>query len=389
MRILTYATSSDDLARCAALASVHEVLLEPAWLAREGRLPQDRVETLAQEACSLGLRSVLVWDILMPERVLEQLVPELEKVNWSVFDAVRVNDVGAAQWLLSQLPEMPLQWNVETGNHNLDGLQLWCELLAPSLERLVLSIELPEEKLIEYCQVLPVPCELLGAGRILLFYSPRSLLARHLSRQDESLHRYEAVVASEHSNFKPMPTLETQHGTFLFLDKDQFVLDRLERVLEAGLHTVRLDLRHLSEPGHAASGLQDIVSQTHSQPVQLRKSWPRPTRATFFKANNTTGQFSKMKAKHHAFRDEASLAEILTSDKPDYLVIRALRDFQVSEAQQLMVPSGDVAPLSSSLQVKTLQGEPVEEATQGQILVSNWVKMACTGALLRRETVEE
>ncbi|TNE43581.1 MAG: hypothetical protein EP343_32720 [Deltaproteobacteria bacterium] len=385
MRILTYATSSDDLKRCAVLESVHEVLLEPAWLAREGRLPQDRVESLAVEARTLGLHPILVWDILLPERVLEQLVPELQEVNWSLFDAVRVNDVGAAQWLQSYLPEMPLHWNVETGNHNLDGLQLWCELLAPSLERLVLSIELPEEKLIEYCQVLPVPCELLGAGRILLFYSPRSLLAKHLSRQDESTHRYEAVVASEHSNFKPMPTLETQHGTFLFLDKDQFVLDRLERVLASGLHTVRLDLRHLSEPGHAATELQDVVEQAITQPDQLRKSWPRPTRATFFKANNTTGQFSKMKAKHHAFRDAASLAEILTSDKPDYLVIRVLRDFQVSEAQLLMVPSGEVAPLSSPLQARTLQGELVEVATQGQILVTNWVKMACTGALLRRE----
>lgn len=364
---------------------MYEVLLEPAWLAREGRLTQTEADHLATLAKEAGLRTILVWDILMPEDVMQGLEPQLHQLNWSLYDVVRVNDVGAAQWIRTHLPEKPIHWNVETGNHNMDGLLLWCDLLAPALERMVVSIELPEEKLMEVCQTLPVPCELLGAGRILLFYSPRSLLAKHIAEAPETQGRYEAIVASDHSNFKPMPSVETQHGTFLFLDKDQFVLDRLERVLEAGLHTVRIDLRHLSEPGDAATGIEETVGLAASDPSRLRKEWPRPTRATFFKANNTTAQFSKMKAKHHAHRDAASVAEILTSEKPDYLVVRALRDFSPRDVHRLMVPSGEEAELSASLEATTLQGEPVEQVEQGQIVVTNWVKRACTGALLRRE----
>ncbi|MDX1521102.1 MAG: U32 family peptidase, partial [Anaerolineae bacterium] len=181
MNFNTFAVSLSDLDRCAQARRVTEVLLEPDLLARQGRLSLRDVHELALAARARALRPVLVWDALMPERRLVEIEAELVRLDFSVYAAVRVSDVGAAQWLRNHQPQMPIHLIAETGNHNLTALQGWCDYFGPALERLVLSIELPEEKLIDYCRRLPVGCEVLGVGPILLFYSPRSLLAQHLS----------------------------------------------------------------------------------------------------------------------------------------------------------------------------------------------------------------
>ena len=87
----------------------------------------------------------------------------------------------------------------------------------------------------------------------MLFYSPRSLLSPHLLDSDsEKKLPLQTTVSSEDSNNRRFSTLETAHGTFMFSDKDQFILDKLEGLEQSGLHTVCLDLRHFGQNGDVA-----------------------------------------------------------------------------------------------------------------------------------------
>ncbi len=386
MNFNTFATSIIDIKQAAQARDVTEILLEPELLARQGRLSEQETHVLAMAGKEHQLRIVLVWDALMPDHLFTQICNELTHWDLSVYNAVRVCDLGAAQWIQSTFPHLPLQLIVETGSHNLPALQGWCNFFAPTLERLVLSIELPEEKLVEYCQQLSVPCEVLGVGQILLFYSPRTLLAKHISpdAKDDDLLYIDGYVASERANFRPFPTVETRHGTLMFLDKDQFILDRLVALREAGLHTVRLDVRHLSQPGHAATDIVQICNDIFMDATALGKAWPRPTRAPFFKANKTTAQFDRMKSKLHAYRDKKSLAELIGSEKGKYVVFQALRPFAVTAAQQLLLPSDEAVDLSKTLLFRDLHGQPIAHVEAGQILTTGWIKKACAGALLRK-----
>ncbi|MCB9644206.1 MAG: U32 family peptidase [Myxococcales bacterium] len=416
---VAYAANLEELEQCARAEGVREVLLEPALLACQGSLTPAETFSLAREAKARGLRPVLVWDILMPQRVMDALAPKLEAWDWGCFEAVRVCDIGAAQWLRVHHPAMPIQLSVETGNHNEDALRTWCEIFAPALERLILSIELPEERLIAYCRELPVPCEMLGVGRILLFYSPRSLLASHLlheplesaetsdaiaahssekgsgqpdadaadplrqRREDIDAQRIEAVSASELSAYRPLPVLETAHGTFLFLDKDQFILDRLEGLRDAGLASVRLDIRHLRGSNEPFAQLDQLVAQMDKDADALRKAWPRPTRAPFFRSNKTTAQFSRMKSSHHAHRDEHTLAEVIGLEKRRYVVLCATQSFSTSMIHSMILPSGEEIMLEDAPRFRDLQGQFREEWDADQLLITDRIRMACPGALLR------
>lgn len=386
MQFNTFVSSIADLERCANAANLHEVLLEPALLARQGKLSEENVHLLAAEARNRGLRPVLVWDILMPERVMEIVSDRLVQ-NWNLncFDAIRVCDPGAAYWLLIHFPKIPLQLIVETGNHNLESLLGWCEIFSGSLERLVLSIELPEEKLVEYCQTLPVACELLGVGQILLFYSPRSLLAEHLAEESfnpESLLYLEANVAFAENLNRHFPTLETAHGTLMFLDKDQFILDKLDALQAAGLHTVRLDLRHLEHEGDVAVNIDKICDQILENPAYLRVKWSRETRAPFFKANRTTALFPRMKSKVTDYRNDACLAEVLAGEGGKYVVFYTMRPFEVSQIKSMMMPTGEEIKLPQEVTFRKLNGDRIIACESEQILVTDWIKKAVPGSLL-------
>ncbi|MCG5059317.1 MAG: U32 family peptidase [Limnoraphis sp. WC205] len=385
MQFNTFVSSIADLERCVHAPNLQEVLLEPLLLARQGKLSLETVEFIASEAAKRSLHPVLVWDILMTEQMFTEICQKITQVNLNIFSAIRVCDPGAAWWVKTHFPQLKIQLIVETGNHNFEALLGWCEVLSGSLERLILSIELPEQQLIEYCQKLPVGCEILGVGRILLFYSPRSLLAQHLSvNSSEEIRYIETTVASEETQNRPFPTLETVHGTLMFLDKDQFILDQLYSLEKAGLQTVRLDLRHLSQADNVAVNIDKICQQILENPTTLKTQWPKPIRAPFFKANRTTSIFHRMKskAKLSEYRHEIGLAEIVAVESKIAVIFYALQPFNFSQIHALILPTGEERELPEELEFRNLKGEVITKCDGEQILITNWFKKAMPGAVL-------
>ena len=385
MQFNTFVSSINDLERCVNAPNLKEVLLQPTLLARQGQLSEQQTRSLVSRATKYGLHPVLVWDILMPEQTMKNICQQLSLWELSKFPTVRVCDPGAAWWLKTHHPNIALQLTVETGNHNLEALRGWCEIFSDSLERLILSIELPEKKLIEYCQKLPVACEILGVGQILLFYSPRSLLSPHLLDPDsEKKIPLETTVSSEDSNNRNFSTLETAHGTFMFSDKDQFILDKLEGLEQSGLHTVCLDLRHFGQNGDVAVDIDKICTHILTDPVSLRKNWGKPTQSTFFKGNRTTSMFSRMKSKHKLvkYRQDVGLAEVVAGESGNYVVFQSLRPFAITQIEKIIIPTGEEIEIPEEIVFRNLNGEIVESFDREQILITDWIKKAMPGSLL-------
>ncbi|MBV7334881.1 U32 family peptidase [Chloroflexi bacterium TSY] len=393
MRFNTFVASSTDVELCVEAPNLREVLIEPALLARQGKLSPTQTLELARLASNLGLRPVLVWDALMPETTMNTTCSELLQWDLTPFSVIRVCDPGVGWWIAENMPCMPLHLICETGNHNLEALQGWCEIFGQQLERLILSVELPEAKLMEYCQALPVECEVLGAGSIPLFYSPRSLLAQHFSPEEASIQGNGepsfifATVSSDDATHRSLPTLETSHGTFLFLDKDRFILDKLSGLEQAGLHTVRLDLRQMNSlesesTGDVAAEIVKICRNALTNPELLRTRWPRKTHAPFFKSNRTDAQFKKMKSKITQFRDETCLAEIIAGERGKYVLFSALKPFMSQTAKTVLMPTGERFALPETISFRSTNGEPIDSVDTDQLLITDWFRKAVPGSLI-------
>jgi U32 family peptidase len=111
----------------------------------------------------------------MTSKAFERALENLSKVSLSNFQSIRVQDPGALYYLMEKFPEIKIQLNLETGNHNLRAIRGWVDLVGERLEKIILSSELNREKLGEYINAFKshdFTFELLGLGKILLFYTP-------------------------------------------------------------------------------------------------------------------------------------------------------------------------------------------------------------------------
>jgi putative protease len=384
MKFNTFVTSREDIQACAATPSLEEVLIEPRELGREGRISKEQAVELAAYAVECGLKPVLVWDILMTQGEFTAKCEVVASMNLDSFDAIRTQDPGAAVWVRERLSHKKLQFVVENSNHNLPGLKRWVRDLTP--ERLVLSTQLPEEKLVTCCRELSTQCEILGAGKILLFYSKRHLLRSNFSSGEELADAkwIYADSMSEESASRPFPTIENEHGTFMYLNKDHFILDKLANLESAGMHTVRIDMRDLREEGHAATGIKELCEKVFAHDDTLGESWPRPTSAPFFKRNRTDKQFARMKPQTRLLRDNSCLGEVVSVERGEAIAIYTLQEFATGNSKFKYI-SHDGQTVETSIEsFMDLSGNPVDACQAHAVVISPWVKGMKPGAILVR-----
>jgi len=304
MKLVTYAQNLHDL-NLIKNQNFTEVILGHRDYSRFGKLDDSMMLQMTTRARELGLRVLFEWDILMTQGVFEKLSGRIHEFS---FDALRVQDPGALEWSLKNLSS-PLQFIAETGNHNLTGLETWCRYAKDRLERIVLSIELSRDVIENYCQKLPVPCELLGLGRILLFYTPRGLLRPlTVNLSDEIV----ALGSSEESPHKGFPVIENKHGTFMFHIKEFCILDHLDELIDSGLDTMRIDLRW--------SGLEFLESAVNFS-QDFKDTYPQDLMKGFYNVNKTDVLFPKLKNHRLQNREGGYVGEVLEAEKGSHLAI--------------------------------------------------------------------
>ena len=302
---------------------VSEVLLGLKELSRFGKLDIHTLHAMAKKANELHLHPVLEWDILMTNDRIHLATETLAKVELNLFSAIRVQDSGALAIVKKLSPALPIQLILETGNHNLEGVKRWCDTAGNKLERVILSSELTAQTLAHYIEYISVPIEVLGLGPILLFYTPRHLL----SFQNLPPDRYQNVIANSEEGFhKGFRLLENDHGTFMFHAKDYCLMDRLDRLVEMNLHSLRIDLRMNPDWSDLAT-IATLVKDANDRKFSLDaadafiQQYPQRVTRCFFQANATDVLFKKLSNENIVRNDEHFIGEVVEVAKEKYILI--------------------------------------------------------------------
>ena len=85
--------------------SIREVILEHKLLSRTGKNGTKLLVSLAEEAISSKISTVLQWDILSTENSFKDSLRILNQLPLKIFQAIRIQDLGAAQWLKQEHPK--------------------------------------------------------------------------------------------------------------------------------------------------------------------------------------------------------------------------------------------------------------------------------------------
>jgi putative protease len=340
--------------------SFSEFIISPQELSRLGRSDFDESIKFARICKERGIKTTLEWDILMTEERFQEVIEKASKyIESDLFDTIRVQDQGAIFYIKTKFPHKKIQLVLETGNHNFEAITGWIDFVGSSLDRIVLSIELPEKVLESYISKLDVDVEFLALGPILLFYSPRSLVSPHFKETNR------VIATSEESGHKDFIVIENDHGTFMFNPKDFSLLDQLETLERIGLTHIRLDLRFFKEHG------LKFVSLKH-----CKDNYPRPVIRGYFLVNKSDVIFKKLKNETIQRNDENYLGEVLEVSKKNYVAIMIksskislkVDDVLTFQTPERKVIKGKVTSLKDS------SGEDILEASKGQLVIINHVR---------------
>lgn len=374
MNFVTYAQTLNDLNRIKAMG-MNEVILGHIDYSRFGKLTDDGLRELIKRSVELHLTVVFEWDILMTQTRFQELALKifdlLEGVN-----VLRVQDPGAFEWCLKNT-KLPLHFIAENGNHNLRALEAWNEYANGRLARIILSLELPKNKIEEYCQKLTVPCELLCLGRILLFYTPRHLLTPLVEEKISYNQELIAVGESEESPHKGFPIIDNRHGTFMFHIKEFCVLEYCQELISFGLSSLRIDLRW------ADFGLLESVYSVLKNELSFedfKKNYPQDLMKGYYLTNKTDVLFPKLKNHRLQNRQGDYVGEVIEAEKGSHLAIHVKneRGLKKTDSLKILHPKGEEFYINI-FSLKNLDLEDVENIPSDSVAIIQfaggvWVK---------------
>src|SRR5690554_3070432 len=142
MKYISYGTSKHDLGLLKE-ANHDEVIFGHRDFSRFGKLDDEKLAELLQEAQKLNMRTVFEWDILMTENVFSELKEKI--VPWlDQFDVLRVQDPGALEWALKNT-NRPLQLIAKNATRNFKPLQGCCNIIVNRFDGLFLFFDFSKQ----------------------------------------------------------------------------------------------------------------------------------------------------------------------------------------------------------------------------------------------------
>ena len=368
--------------------SIREVILEHKLLSRLGKNNTSTTLSLLEQVLSCGMTPVLQWDILSTDDAFEDCIAILNNLPLSNFHAIRIQDLGAAEWMRQENPDIPIHLIVETGNHNLVGLLRWSEHFGKQLKRLILSTELPKSKLIDYCNRLKTPCEILCVGRILLFYSPRKLLSKYKFLND-SVNFIEKNLFTDEKPQKLFPTIENHHGTFMFFNRDLFLLDHLPELLKTNLKFLRIDLRHIDKSFNWINEFHGKLESFDKKKIStLKSSWPFKITHGFFRANRSDLAINRIKNPFLKNRGDLLVGYVVEAVKEEHIILLARKRFSCGDNLLAITPEGRECEIFTNV-IHTTSGDAVTEIIPENLYKVPFVKYVTAQTLIYKNHESE
>lgn len=315
-----------------------EVILSPLVLSGSGEMSLIDLEKKFEELSSLGISLLLDWDILMTQNELEVAISYFEKLSHLGWKAVRVKDLGAADYIIKNT-SFKIQFVSQIGNHNIAGLLAWQNHFGSRLESIALSPELPLAKIKEYKKHLH-KIEVLALGPLLLFYTPRHLLQKYDG--SEIIHAQATSEESPHSGFR---LLENRHGHFMFHPKDMFLLDQINEL--SLVDSIKIDCRHIQDLELVKLIYSSIQLKDETLVEEIKRNYPYPFFKGYFHTNKSNIIFPKLKNKN-LLKDQHYQGQVIGVEKEWGMIIHIENQIDTAQNFEIKNPNGKTFNLQVS-----------------------------------------
>ncbi|MGL4316362.1 MAG: tRNA 5-hydroxyuridine modification protein YegQ [Pseudomonas sp.] len=230
------------------------------------------------EAHAQGKRFYVVVNIAPHNAKLKTFLKDLEPVVAMGPDALIMSDPGLIMLVREHFPQMPIHLSVQANAVNWASVEFWRR---QGLTRIILSRELALEEIEEIRQQVPqMELEVFVHGALCMAYSGRCLLSGYINRRDPNQGsctnacrwQYQAHEGRENElggivqgcqptlgdglpttrtflledSTRPdelMEAFEDEHGSYIMNSKDLRAVQHVQRLLQMGVHSLKIEGR--------------------------------------------------------------------------------------------------------------------------------------------------
>ncbi len=238
------------------------------------------------EAHALGKQFYVVVNIAPHNAKLKTFIKDLAPVVAMGPDALIMSDPGLIMLVRQHFPEMTIHLSVQANAVNWATVKFWHQ---QGVSRVILSRELSLEEIDEIRQQVPdMELEVFVHGALCMAYSGRCLLSGYINKRDpnqgsctnacrweyktheakenelgEVVHQYEPIAVQRaeptlgvgkptdelfllEDSSRPgefMEVSEDEHGTYIMNSKDLRAVQHVERLVQMGVHSLKIEGR--------------------------------------------------------------------------------------------------------------------------------------------------
>lgn len=236
-----------------------------------------KIDALAEgihRAHALGHPFYLVSNIYPHGAKLKTYLKDMAPVVALGPDALIMSDPGLILMVREAWPELPIHLSVQANTVNAAAVRFWQQA---GIRRVILSRELSLEEIAEIRQACPdMELEVFIHGALCIAYSGRCLLSGYFNHRDPNQgtctnscrweykpHRGQADAAGDvwlieevgKREGEYMPMEEDEHGTYILNSKDLRAIEHVQRLVEIGIDSLKIEGRTKS-PYYVARSCQ-------------------------------------------------------------------------------------------------------------------------------------
>lgn len=170
----------------------------------------------------------------------------LERLDELRMDALIISDPGVIWLARTHAPNTPIHLSTQANTQNWAACRFWQE---QGLERIVLGREVPMREIREIREHAEVELEAFVHGAMCMAYSGRCMLSMYFTGKSANCGscthpcRWEYHIVEKQRGDAYMPVEEDERGTYIFNSKDLCMLPYLDRFLDSGVTSLKIEGR--------------------------------------------------------------------------------------------------------------------------------------------------
>ncbi len=199
-----------------------------------------------------GRKVYLTANIIPHNSDIEEYESFLKKYSKANFDAVILSDLGMFQLTRELAPELEIHVSTQANNVNFKSAESWYKMGA---KRVILAREMSFDEIAQIRSKTPKDLELEAFihGAMCISYSGRCLLSNYMTNRDSNLGacshpcRWKYYLVEETRPGEYMPVFENERGTFIYNSKDLCMIEHIDKLIESGLDSFKIEGRVKTE----------------------------------------------------------------------------------------------------------------------------------------------